>query len=268
MSYILNKPRALDEIVFRGRNKSYGAFVLRTEYPYEVIRALVLMILGVIILTLAGWIFSRKEILPDIEISQIPQPYMEVPVDLRPTPKQKTAPDVPKKSPPPPASSNATTIYTVSAEDTARKDSSDLTAAPTDPEQNGLAGGDVPMPSEGGSNMGDPGADKPDEIREPPEAEYPEYEGGLLALKKFVAQRVIYPRAQADLGNSGTVLVRFVVDEKGQISSAKIKYSAGPDFDNEALRVVKLIPPFKTPGKIAGKPVKVYFELPIRFKIN
>jgi hypothetical protein len=39
-------------------------------------------------------------------------------------------------------------------------------------------------------------------------------------------------------------------------------------LDEEALRVVGMIPKFKKPGILHGKPVKVYYQLPIRFTLR
>jgi TonB family protein len=63
--------------------------------------------------------------------------------------------------------------------------------------------------------------------------------------------------------------IRFVVTEDGSISDVNlIKKTEGfKDLDDEALRVVKAMPKWE-PGKMDGKPVKVYFHLPVVFKFN
>ena len=63
--------------------------------------------------------------------------------------------------------------------------------------------------------------------------------------------------------------IRFVVTEDGSISDVNlIKKTEGfKDLDDEALRVVKAMPKWE-PGKMDGKPVKVYFNLPVIFKFK
>lgn len=95
----------------------------------------------------------------------------------------------------------------------------------------------------------------------------PKYPGGVDALVRFISDNLQYPE-QAEKDNiQGKVLVQFVVERNGKIGRIKIARSSGDrHLDNEALRVVSIIPRFE-PATIGGKPVACWFTLPISFKL-
>ena len=66
----------------------------------------------------------------------------------------------------------------------------------------------------------------------------------------------------------GTVYVRFVVDKSGKVGRAELLNKKGFGLDEEALRVVAMIPAFKKPGTKGGVPVNVYYNLPIKFRMQ
>jgi len=75
-----------------------------------------------------------------------------------------------------------------------------------------------------------------------------------------------YPEVARTSGITGTVYVQFVVEKDGSISDVKVVRGIGGGCDEEAVRVVKSMPRWK-PGKQRGQPVRVYFTLPIEFKL-
>ncbi len=94
------------------------------------------------------------------------------------------------------------------------------------------------------------------------EAEFP---GGTKALMKFVSENIIYPIEAQLNGIEGQVEVQFVVNRDGSIIEARVIKSVHPLLDAEALRVVNLMPKWKS-GEKEGKPVRVRYTLPITFK--
>lgn len=86
-------------------------------------------------------------------------------------------------------------------------------------------------------------------------------------LNKYLSKNIHYPDSARAHNIEGRVIVKFLVNEDGQISDCKIINSVDRDCDAEALRVVKEMPRWK-PGKQDGKPVKVFFHLPIMFKLT
>lgn len=94
--------------------------------------------------------------------------------------------------------------------------------------------------------------------------EMPEYPGGLLALRKFIAQNIRYPVLAQENGIQGKVFVTFIIQEDGSVSNIHIAKSVHPVLDLEAIRLIKLLPKWK-PGKQKGKPVRVSYTVPINF---
>ena len=94
----------------------------------------------------------------------------------------------------------------------------------------------------------------------------PEFPGGMEALYQFLAANIKYPGTK-DVSVVGKVIVSFVIEKDGTVSDAKVVRKLHPAFDEEALRVVKLMPKWE-PGRQDGKPVRVQFNLPINFSLN
>ena len=97
--------------------------------------------------------------------------------------------------------------------------------------------------------------------------EMPAFPGGDAAFHRYLEQKIVYP-ADARLQNlSGTVVVRFVIDEAGRVVDAEVVRGCGHGFDEEALRLVRLMP-WWTPGRLAGRPVRVARTMPIAFRVT
>jgi TonB family protein len=92
----------------------------------------------------------------------------------------------------------------------------------------------------------------------------PVFPGGEKALVNYINRTVSYPKRAIDNCIEGRVVVRFVVREDGSVDQASVLKSAGPDLDNELLRVVRSLPRFK-PGLIGDKPVPVWYMVPCLF---
>jgi protein TonB len=86
-------------------------------------------------------------------------------------------------------------------------------------------------------------------------------------LQTYIARNIDYPEAAIDEDIQGKVFVRFIVNDKGMIENESIIRSIHPLLDKEALRVVKSFPKWK-PGMQNGKAVKVWYTVPIVFRIK
>ena len=75
------------------------------------------------------------------------------------------------------------------------------------------------------------------------------------------------PGRSKDNGIEGKVYIKFVVNEDGSVSQAQVVRGIGGGCDEEALRVVKDMPKWKA-GKQRGKNVKVWYTLPVYFKLQ
>ena len=90
----------------------------------------------------------------------------------------------------------------------------------------------------------------------------PELIGGIQGLQK----RVTYPEIAKKAGVEGTVFLQFVVDEEGNVVDPIVMRGIGAGCDEEALEAIRTAK-FK-PGRQRGKPVKVKFSLPVRFRLK
>lgn len=97
--------------------------------------------------------------------------------------------------------------------------------------------------------------------------EMPEFEGGINSLQRFIAYNVKYPHEAREQDIMGKVYVSFVVSETGKVKNVEIKRGVHKLLDEEALRVVRLMPDWK-PGKHEGKPVNVGYVIPISFNLQ
>jgi TonB family protein len=97
--------------------------------------------------------------------------------------------------------------------------------------------------------------------------EMPEFPGGALELRKFLAKSVKYPVEAQKARTQGKVYVSFVVNAEGKVEQPKIEKSVDPALDAEAIRVVGLMPDWK-PGKQRGTAVSVAYTIPIQFMLQ
>ncbi len=95
----------------------------------------------------------------------------------------------------------------------------------------------------------------------------PEFPGGVLALRRYIAEHIQYPVLAQENDIEGTVVVKFVVGKKGEVTNVQVIRGVDPLLDSEAVRVVRNLPRFK-PGYNNGRPVKVWYTLPIIFKLQ
>ena len=95
----------------------------------------------------------------------------------------------------------------------------------------------------------------------------PQFPGGEAALMKFLQSHINYPPMAAENNVQGRVVVQFVVDKTGKVGEVKIVRSVDKDLDKEAARVCASLPKF-TPGRQNGQAVAVWYTLPVTFKLQ
>lgn len=95
----------------------------------------------------------------------------------------------------------------------------------------------------------------------------PVFPGGEEALLAFIGRNVRYPSAAKRMGIEGRVYLSFVIDATGAVTSVEILKGIGAGCDEEAIRVVEMLPTFD-PGKQRGVPVNVRMQLPINFRLE
>jgi len=95
----------------------------------------------------------------------------------------------------------------------------------------------------------------------------PQFPGGEQALMKYLQSHINYPPMAAENNVQGKVVVQFVVDKTGRVGDVKVVRSVDKELDREAARVCKSLPKF-TPGRQNGHPVSVWYTLPVFFKLQ
>lgn len=94
----------------------------------------------------------------------------------------------------------------------------------------------------------------------------PSYPGGEKEMYKFIADRLVYPQAALDAKIEGRVTLRFVVSADGYIQDVTVLRGIHPECDSLAVNIVWAMPKWNA-GKSNGKNVRIYFTLPIRFRL-
>ena len=94
----------------------------------------------------------------------------------------------------------------------------------------------------------------------------PQFPGGLSDLLKWLTLNLRYPERAKVAKVSGKVLVAFIVNDDGTVTDVRLIQRANIDLDNEALRVVRMMPKWE-PGKSGGKNCRTLVHLPIVFKL-
>ncbi|MGD9492470.1 MAG: energy transducer TonB [Bacteroidales bacterium] len=95
----------------------------------------------------------------------------------------------------------------------------------------------------------------------------PEFPGGPDALMEFLARNIKYPVNARENNIQGTVYVTYIIEPDGKVTNIKVVQGIGGGCDEEAIRVVSIMPQWK-PGMQLNKPVRVQFTLPIRFILS
>ncbi len=95
----------------------------------------------------------------------------------------------------------------------------------------------------------------------------PEFPGGMGKLMSYLGNNIKYPPFAKETNIQGRVFINFVVEPDGSISNVKVLRGIGGGCDEEAIRVVNSMPKWK-PGMQRGKPVRVSYNLPVKFTLQ
>ena len=264
---------ALD-IVFARRNRAYGAYALRREYPVNLGRALAigLLLIGFFVvlprlLNAFSGLVPEKTVLYDSEIVLSQPPDVDVPP---PTPPP------PPATPPPPVRSSIRFVPPVVVENEKAPDEmltqEELQNATVDISDKKVEGIEDAPPSDLEPTEFVAVIEtqaKPDD--EPYDTygvnKMPGFPGGERDLMNYLGKNIEYPVMAKEANIEGTVVLGFIVGKDGSINDVKILKDIGGGCGKEALRVVSNMPAW-VPGEANGHAVKVRFTLPVRFRLQ
>ncbi len=275
MSYLLNNQQKLNDVIFENRNKNYGAYAIRSCYGATVLKSISYMLVGVgSFMYIAFYVSNKRNDDPNRAVGQvmIPDCVFVIPFDSKPNEeilenkKEENKPPLKKKEIIPEISSFK--IIDSLASPTSEIKSTIVSSSTTSIFSTS-GGSDTISNSSEKSTLNETTGGTKEKTKLLYQVDtQPEFEGGLSALQRFVRSQLRYPNVASEEGKSGIVYVQFVVDEFGKVGYITRQNTAGYGMDEEALRVVALIPKFKTPAKVKGEAVKVYFQLPIKFVLR
>lgn len=250
------------DILFDNRNKSYGGYALRKSEDRRMVQAFLLI--AAIILSFSIWTFidarnAKDNVEPTliervIEVADIKQTEIIPPKPVVPETPAAAKPTI-ENPVPVIAPDEIVTVVPFPMDSMPGRESGPVTNAGS------TAGNAATTKTTGNGNA---------TVVAPPIApiDYaevmPEFVGDIY---QYLNKTVRYPRAAINAGIQGRVVVQFVVNEDGRIANAKLLRGIGGGCDEEALRVVNAMPAWK-PGKQNGQPVKVYYKLPISFRLE
>lgn len=277
MSYFINNQQKVNELIFANRNKNYGAYVLHADYGYTLFFSLFITALGIGGIMSIAYYYSNHI---DTNTPEHGGQVKNIEKIYTITYEQKTIEElkqndkkvIPSKVNPDPKKSITNNVV---VKDTIPNNTTEASALKISTESKSITassgGNEISDGTEGTTGKDGKGLVKIEQKKIQKDIDVdtpPEFEGGLSALYRFISKNLRYPSEAAEEGRGGTVYVNFVVDESGKIEQVNLLNKKGFGLDEEALRVVSMLPNFKTPAKVKGEAVKVYFQLPIKFVLK
>ena len=272
------------DLVFEGKNKDFGAYVIRTDSPKRHNKAVLWTIIGAIIFGLLAFGFvkanqyleerrlaeqgEQEEVLIDMsQEAEEPEPENE----RVEQPKPEVLPEEVLKS------VKVTELQIVEDDKVKKEDEIKTqdelketeTAFGQKDNEKGTEDRNVTRTLKEEVVVEKP-VEKPKEVKEEvfrSVEQMPQFPGGEAALMKYLQSHINYPPMAAENNVQGRVVVQFVVDKTGKVGEVKVVRSVDKDLDKEAVRVCKSLPKF-TPGRQNGQAVSVWYTLPVTFKLQ
>ncbi|MBQ3323624.1 MAG: energy transducer TonB [Muribaculaceae bacterium] len=293
------------DLIFEGKNKDFGAYELRSDSPKRHNKSVIYTLIGIAIVALLAFGYTslnkylterrleqerleqealakqmeqemeEEEIQQEIEIPEEKEQVLEEEIqNSQKVTEMNIVDDSEVKEPPKTIESQKEDERQVGAVNEDR--GSDDITKPTEQAHQEVVPEIKPIvepPKE--EKKEEP---KPEPKKEEPKPEkdevfqsaahMPSYPGGDAALMKYLSDHLRYPQAAADNNIQGKVIVQFVVEKNGKIGEVKVARSVDKDLDREAIRVCKSLPAFSPGRNAVGDPVRVWYTLPVQFKLQ
>ena len=271
------------DLVFEGKNKDFGAYVIRTESTKRHNKAVLWSIIGTIIFGLLAFGYVKaSQYIEERRIAEWGE-QIDVIVDMSqeaedPEPEQeRLEQEKPEVLQDVLNSIKVTELQIVEDNEVNREDE---ILSQDEIEQTNKAFGQTNVDNGQDDRtqfqtavdevVVEKKEEKPKEVKEEIHTlveQMPQFPGGDAALMKYLSSHINYPPMAAENNVQGKVILQFVVEKDGRVGEVKIARSVDKDLDKEAIRVVKSLPKF-TPGRQNGYPVRVWYTLPVNFKLQ
>ena len=254
----INAP-AFDDIVFEVRNKEYGAYKLRKKYNRTVIVSLLIGIIVIGTAIITPYINAKAA----ENRSRRAERQVEIKMENLDQPNEQVAPPPPPPPPPTDVVQQQKYVPPQVVDSIKPEDVKQLMTA--DQAQNEVTNKEVVEVVQ--QVKEEVQESEAEEVPFIVVEEMPMFPGGNDALLKYIGEHTQYPEIAKENNIQGKVIIRFCVTAKGGVSQVSILKGVDPELDKEAIRVVNTLPPFK-PGKQGGKPVPVWYMVPIAFTLK
>ena len=265
------------DLVFEGRNKEYGAYVLRKDTGKRNLKSMLIVFATIIAIMVGVWAkvaienaFPKKVAMDtDVELMKLAE-KKEAKVEKKAPVKVEEQKVVEKVK-----SSVKFTPPVIKKDDEVKPEEALTSQEDLNKTNTAIGSFDVKGNDEAGGEVL-----KAKEViaqREPPKEEetklfevvehMPSFPGGQAALFEFLSKNIRCPVVAEENGIQGRVIVTFVVERDGSITDVRVAKSVDPSLDKEAVRVTKSMPHWN-PGMQNGGPVRVKFTLPVTFRLQ
>ena len=253
------KVPSFNDIVFETRNKEYGAYVLRANYSRNIMLALMAGVFIMASATIVPYLkfravdsrLTQEERLVEIRLENLDQPVEHV----TPPPEPPAAQEILQQAkyiPP-------LVVDSVKPEDEIQLMTADQ--AQIEVQDSEVIEEIVQVAEEVGETE--------EEQAEPfyVVEEMPMFPGGDAEIQRYIGANVVYPEVAKENNIQGRVIMKFCVTPTGGVDQISVLKGVDPELDAEVVRVLKTLPKFK-PGKQGGRPVPVWYTIPINFKLQ
>ena len=273
------------DIVFDGRNKDFGAYVLRQTSKNRHLRAFIYTLIGVAIVALLAWSylsiaqFIAERSIADENEQELVGLYPNDEPEEEEEEQKRIEEQKPEVLPEEVINTQKQTQILIAKDNEVTK--KDEVIEQDKIKEDERAAGKVDF-DKGTDDIGKVNKTKEEVTivepkKEEPKVEkvyssadveqMPQFPGGDAALYSFIQSHLNYPAMAIENGISGRVTVRFKVDKHGKVSNVSVARGKDPDLDKEAVRVVKMLPDF-IPAKMNGQAVAVWYNLPVKFQLK
>lgn len=257
------------DIVFEGKNKSYGAYRIRQTSSKRHILSFIIVSLSIAFLVSIPYLIERIEFykfqhsdsdsdyvledykyindnLTELKFKQLSKQYIPNPNST----KKKSTSSKEKRHKAPDLKSRAPVIVAASLIKDYTKNY----------EEDTVAVKELQKPEEEDETDTDEGLYTVLEIM-------PSFPGGESGLMDYIYKNLRYPSKAANKKIENCVICTFIIDINGNVTEVEVVQSADPLLDKEAIRIVRSLPKWK-PAKKHGRPIRVKYTLPIVFRIK
>ncbi len=266
------------DMVFAGRNQSYGAYRIRKgtgkRNTISIIAVILLAVacqIGLTIKNIADEAAAKRAAMTQVvELSALEQPKKEAKVE------QKKVTVEPEKVVEKVKSSIKFTAPVIKKDEEVKpedelKSQDELMSTKTaigsfDVKGNDDANGEILKAKEVIAQPEPPKHEEENKVFDVVE-QMPSFPGGNQALMEYLSKNVKYPVVAQENGVQGRVVVSFVVERDGSITDVKVVKSVDPSLDREASRLVSGMPKW-IPGKQNGSAVRVKYNVPVTFRLQ